>query len=67
LRDEAIGQMARGSPGLMGLAKHWRQLLFPQADDGQIADGYAQFTFGLSVARARFVQGRTSMELRKLV
>ncbi|MGH7247459.1 MAG: N-6 DNA methylase [Pseudomonadota bacterium] len=54
LRDEVIEQMARGSPGLTGLAKDWRKLLFPQADDGQFADGYAQaVTFGLLVARAR--------------
>ena len=54
LRDEVIEQMARGSPGLTGLAEDWRKLLFPQADDGQFADGYAQaVTFGLLVARAR--------------
>jgi hypothetical protein len=54
LRDEVIEQMARGSPGLTGLAQDWRKLLFPQADDGQFADGYAQaVTFGLLVARAR--------------
>src|SRR5207244_12547306 len=54
LRDEVIEQMARGSPGLTGLAKDWRKLLFPQADDAQFADGYAQaVTFGLLVARAR--------------
>jgi hypothetical protein len=54
LRDEVIEQMARGSPGLTGLAEDWRKLLFPQADDAQFADGYAQaVTFGLLVARAR--------------
>jgi N-6 DNA Methylase len=54
LRDEVIEQMARGSPGLTALAKDWRKLLFPQADDAQFADGYAQaVTFGLLVARAR--------------
>ncbi len=54
LRDEVIEQMERGSPGLTGLAQDWRKLLFPQADDAQFADGYAQaVTFGLLVARAR--------------
>jgi hypothetical protein len=71
LRDEVIEQMARGSPALTGLAQDWRKLLFPQADDAQFADGYAQaVTFGLLVARARDIQlsGGTEMaahELRK--
>jgi hypothetical protein len=42
LRDEVIEQMGRNSPGLTGLAEDWRKLLFPQADDAQFADGYAQ-------------------------
>ena len=42
------------APALTGLAQDWRKLLFPQADDAQFADGYAQaVTFGLLVARAR--------------
>jgi hypothetical protein len=71
LRDEVIEQMTRGSPGLTGLANDWRKLLFPQADDAQFADGYAQaVTFGLLVARARDIplSGGTEMaaqELRK--
>ncbi|MER9017690.1 type ISP restriction/modification enzyme [Mesorhizobium sp. M0898] len=53
LRDEVVEQMARGSEGLTALAKDWRKLLFPEADDAQFADGYAQaVTFGLLVARA---------------
>jgi hypothetical protein len=71
LRDEVVEQMARGSPALTGLAQDWRKLLFPQADDAQFADGYAQaVTFGLLVARARDIplSGGTEMaaqELRK--
>ena len=71
LRDEVVEQMARGSPGLTGLAQDWRKLLFPQADDAQFADGYAQaVTFGLLVARARDISlsGGTeeaAQELRK--
>lgn len=71
LRDEVVEQMARSSPGLTGLANDWRKLLFPQADDAQFADGYAQaVTFGLLVARARDISlsGGTetaAQELRK--
>ena len=54
LHDEVIEQMSLGSPGLTALAEDWRKLLFPEADDKQFADGYAQaVTFGLLVARAR--------------
>ena len=54
LRDEVIEQLALGSPALTALAQDWRKLLFPEANDAQFADGYAQaVTFGLLVARAR--------------
>src|SRR5256886_4298654 len=47
-------QMAQGSPALTGLAQDWRKLLFPQADDAQLADVYTQaVTVGLPVAPAR--------------
>jgi hypothetical protein len=71
LRDEVTEQMDRDSPGLTGLAEDWRKLLFPQANNEQFADGYAQaVTFGLLVARARDIalSGGTEMaaqELRK--
>ena len=71
LRDEVVEQMARGSPALTGLAQDWRKLLFPQADDAQFADGYAQaVTFGLLVARARDISlaegiEQAAQELRK--
>jgi hypothetical protein len=71
LRDEVIEQMARGSLALTGLAEDWRKLLFPQADDAQFADGYAQaVTFGLLVARARDISladgsEAAAQELRK--
>jgi hypothetical protein len=56
LRDEVVEQMALGSQGLTDLAKDWRKLLFPEANDVQFADGYAQaVTFGLLVARARHI------------
>jgi Type ISP C-terminal specificity domain/N-6 DNA Methylase len=72
LRDEVIEQMGEGSPALTGLAQDWRKLLFPQADDAQFADGYAQaVTFGLLVARARDISltrgaETAAQELRKL-
>ncbi len=71
LRDEVIEQMARCSAGLTALATDWRKLLFPQADDAQFADGYAQaVTFGLLVARARGISlangtDSAAQELRK--
>ncbi|TPN99837.1 DNA methyltransferase [Mesorhizobium sp. B1-1-5] len=53
LRDEVIEQLARNSEGLTTLKQDWRKLLFPEADDQQFADGYAQaVTFGLLIARA---------------
>lgn len=54
LRDEVIEQMERENPLLTELAKDWRALLFPHADDAQFADGYAQaVTFGLLMAKSR--------------
>ncbi|MDG4892662.1 N-6 DNA methylase [Mesorhizobium sp. WSM4976] len=53
LRDEVIEQLERKSQGLTDLARDWRRLLFPEANDYRFADGYAQaVTFGLLVARA---------------
>ena len=41
------------SPALTALAADWRKLLFPEANNAQFADGYAQaVTFGLLMARA---------------
>lgn len=71
LRDEVAEQLERGSPGLTGLAKDWRKLLFPDADDARFADGYAQaVTFGLLIARTRDIPlkdgiDRAAAELRK--
>jgi hypothetical protein len=71
LRDEVVEQMGLGSPGLTALATDWRKLLFPQADDAQFADGYAQaVTFGLLMARAREISlssgiDHAAQELRK--
>ncbi len=54
LRDEVTEQLGLGSRALTALATDWRALLFPEANDVQFADGYAQaVTFGLLMARAR--------------
>lgn len=53
LRDEVTEQLAEKSPALTDLAADWRKLLFPEANDQQFADGYAQaVTFGLLMARS---------------
>jgi hypothetical protein len=53
LRDEVTEQLGLGSRALTALATDWRALLFPEANDAQFADGYAQaVTFGLLMARA---------------
>lgn len=53
LRDEVIEQLERGSKPLEDLAGDWRALLFPQANNAQFADGYAQaVTFGLLMAKS---------------
>ena len=56
LRDEVVEQLGRGDATLIGLARDWRHLLFPDASDAQFADGYAQaVTFGLLLARAQCI------------
>ncbi len=71
LHDEVVEQMELGNEGLTALATDWRKLLFPEADDKQFADGYAQaVTFGLLVARARDIKltggiATAAQELRK--
>jgi hypothetical protein len=57
LRAEVTEQLALGSPALTALATDWRKLLFPEANNEQFADGYAQaVTFGLLMARARDIR-----------
>ncbi len=53
LRDEVLEEMAAGHGSLQHLKEDWRKLLFPDANDAEFADGYAQaVTFGLLMARA---------------
>jgi len=57
LREEVTEQLEQGSQALTALSEDWRRMLFPDADNAQFADGYAQtVTFGLLVARAREIQ-----------
>ncbi|HEX4302032.1 MAG TPA: type ISP restriction/modification enzyme [Rhizomicrobium sp.] len=63
LRDEVVEQMEQGNKAFTDLAKDWRALLFPAADDAEFADGYAQaVTFGLLVARARDIKLSEGLE-----
>ena len=52
LRDEVLNALNRGNTPLRLLAHEWGGLLFPEADDGQFADAYAQtVTYALLLAR----------------
>jgi hypothetical protein len=64
LRDEVTEQLDASSPALTALAKDWRNLLFPTADNKQFADGYAQaVTFGLLMARSREIKLADGLEI----
>jgi hypothetical protein len=53
LRDDVTDALKDPQSPLVQLAKDWRQLLFPDADDEQFADAYAQtVTFALLLARS---------------
>lgn len=67
LRDEVLEEMEQGNSALKGLKQDWRALLFPEADDAQFADGYAQaVTFGLLVARAYDIPLKEGVDLAAL-
>jgi hypothetical protein len=56
LRDEVIERLEAKDKKFAALRADWRQILFPEADDKEFADGYAQaVVFGLLMARARGV------------
>ena len=56
LRDETLDRLTANDTDVANLRADWRQILFPEADDTQFADGYAQaVVFGLLMARARGV------------
>lgn len=52
LREEVRTALADTSSALSKLAEEWRDLFFPEADDAQFADAYAQtVTYALLLAR----------------
>ena len=52
LRDEVIADLNRTDSPLRALASEWAILLFPDADDAQFADAYAQtLTYALLLAK----------------
>lgn len=52
LRDEVEWALERGNRPLHQLAQEWRRTLFPEADDAQFADSYAQtLTYALLLAQ----------------
>ncbi len=52
LREDVFVAVRNPDSGLAQLAREWRQYLFPDADDGQFADAYAQtLTYALLLAR----------------
>lgn len=53
LRDDVYSALKRRAPGVVSAASDWRRYLFPDADDSQFADSYAQtVTFALLLARS---------------
>lgn len=53
LRDDVIDALKDAQSPLVQLGQDWRDLLFPDADDDQFADAYAQtVTFALLLARS---------------
>ncbi|WP_199719072.1 type ISP restriction/modification enzyme, partial [Cryobacterium melibiosiphilum] len=73
--DQLVGERKAVSAGakeedqpFIGLARDWRRLLFPQADDKKFADGYAQaVTFALLLARTSGIEfeGRSLHDVGK--
>jgi Type ISP C-terminal specificity domain/N-6 DNA Methylase len=64
LRDEVLEHLQQGHGTLKQLHTDWRALLFPNAEDAQFADGYAQaVTFGLLMARAQNIPLDEGVEL----
>ena len=52
LRDEVTADLDRNDSLLRALANEWSNLLFPETDDAQFADAYAQtLTYALLLAK----------------
>lgn len=68
LREDVRTVISRETSNLAQLAQEWRQYLFPDADDDQFADAYAQtLTYALLLARlngeARLTTARAAANL----
>ncbi len=62
LRESVVEALARPESALAHLAAEWRDYFFPEADDAQFADAYAQtLTYALLLAR---VEGETDLHAR---
>jgi N-6 DNA Methylase len=61
LREEVLDSLAREGSPIRQVASEWRDVLFPDADDGQFADAYAQ-TITYTMLLARF-EGEKSVQL----
>ena len=58
LRDEVERAVGGDDSPLRKLAEHWRDILFPEADDAQFADAYAQtLTYALLLAQFEGEEG----------
>jgi hypothetical protein len=65
LREDVHDAVKAGSSALERLARDWRQLLFPEANDARFADAYAQtVTFALLLARS---EGAFTLDVHQAV
>ena len=57
IRDDVLRSLSNSNSAISSLAKEWRGYFFPDADDAQFADAYAQtLTFALLLARLEGVR-----------
>ena len=61
LREEVLDSLARDGSPIQQVASEWREILFPDADNAQFADAYAQ-TVTYTLLLARF-EGEEAVEL----
>ncbi len=64
LREEVLAALQRSNSNLSALAADWRKYFFPQADDLQFADAYAQ-TLTYALLLARFSEAGAAFSVRE--
>ncbi len=65
LREDVLDALRAASSPLVRLARDWREMLFPEADDARFADAYAQtVTFALLLARS---EGAFTLDVHQAV